>query len=87
MYPGHVRVFIFIVIIFIFAVIDSRMCPLGVYYDADVHDALANLRKLDGDIPVHPQYGMSVNCFALKNRVNTGPSPLPLNWGTSFRTI
>ena len=24
---------------------DSRMCPLQVYYDADVHDALGNLRK------------------------------------------
>ncbi len=36
-------------------------CPLEEYYDADVHDALANL---DGDIPVHPQYGMSVNYFA-----------------------
>ena len=45
---------------------DSRMCPLGVYYDADVHDALANMRRLDGEIPVHPQYGMSVNFFAPK---------------------
>ena len=43
---------------------NSRMCPLGVFYDADVHDALGNLRKLDGDIPVHPQYGMSVNFSA-----------------------
>ena len=34
------------------------------FYDADVHDAVANLRKLDGDIPVHPQYGMPVNFFA-----------------------
>ncbi len=39
------------------------MCSLEVYYDADVHDALANLRRLDGDIPVHPQYGMSVIFF------------------------
>ena len=87
MYPGHVRVRMFIVIIFIIAVIgiydtlsfgsfpdklfkrfgpiyilphkkqqmkkhdvpvpvdDSRMCQLQVYYDADVHDALGNLRK------------------------------------------
>ena len=48
---------------------------------------LCNLRKLDGDIPVHHQYGMSVNCFTPKNRVSTGPSPLPQNWGTSFRTF
>jgi len=43
---------------------DSRMCPLGVFYDADVHDALANLRKLDGAIPLHHQYGMSAKKFA-----------------------
>ena len=66
---------------------DSRMCPLQVYYDADVHDALGNLRKLGGDIPVHHQYGMSVNFLPPKNRVSTGPSPLPQNWGTSFRTF
>jgi hypothetical protein len=29
---------------------DSRMCPLGTCYDADVHDALGNMRKLDGDM-------------------------------------
>ena len=43
---------------------ESKMCPLELYYDADIHDAVANLRKLDGDIPVHPQYGMPVNFFA-----------------------
>ena len=43
---------------------DSRMCPLGTLYDPDVHDALSNLRRLDGNIPVHPQYGMPVNFFA-----------------------
>ena len=42
----------------------SKMCPLEMFYDADVHEAVANLRKLDGDIPVHPQYGMPVNFFA-----------------------
>jgi hypothetical protein len=55
---------------------DSKICPLEVYYDADVHDALVNLRKLDGNIPVHPQFGISVNVFAHKNRASTGPSPL-----------
>ena len=131
MYPGHVRVFMFIVIILLLLLLilmtifhligsfpdkrfdsfgplyipaykkqhmkkndvpvpvdDSRMCPLGVYYDADVHDALSNLRKLDGDIPVHPQYVACLLFFLpRKNRVSTGPSPLPLNWGTSFRTV
>ena len=61
---------------------DSRMCPLGVYYDADVHDALANLHKLDGDTPVHPQYGMSVNCFAPKKsrKYWTKPSTAELGY-------
>jgi hypothetical protein len=63
---------------------ESKMCPLEVYYDADVHDALANMRRLDGDIPVHHQYGMSDHCFAAKNRTSTGPSPLLRNWGTFF---
>jgi hypothetical protein len=39
---------------------ESKICSLEVYYDADIHDALANLRRLGGDIPVHPQYGMSI---------------------------
>ncbi len=70
---------------------ESKMCPLEVYYDADVHDALANLRRLDGDIPVHPQYGMSVIFLPPKNRASTGPttgpSPLLRKWGTSIRTF
>ena len=55
---------------------DSKICPLEVFYDADVHDALANLRKLDGDISVRHQYGMSVNFFAHKKsrRYWTKPS-------------
>jgi hypothetical protein len=49
----------------------SKMCPMEVYYDGDIHDAVANgaanLRKLDGIIPVHPQYdGVPVNFFAPK---------------------
>ncbi len=44
----------------------SRMCPLGTCYDADVHGALGNLRKLDGNIPVHEKFGMPVNFFAPK---------------------
>jgi hypothetical protein len=63
------------------------MCPLGTCCDADVHDALGNMRKLDGDIPVHEKLGMSVNFSPLQKCIGTGPSPLPLNWGTSFRTF
>ncbi len=44
----------------------SKMCPREVYYDSDIHYALGNLRKLDGNIPVHPQYGVPVNFFAPK---------------------
>ncbi len=45
---------------------DSKMCPLAALYDADIHDALANLRRLDGSIPKHDKYGPSVNFFAPK---------------------
>ena len=43
-----------------------KMCPMEVYYDGDIHDAVANMRKLDGTIPVHPQYGVPVNFFVPK---------------------
>jgi hypothetical protein len=42
----------------------SKMCPMEVYYDGDNHNPVANIRKLDGTIPVHPQYGVPVNFFA-----------------------
>jgi hypothetical protein len=64
---------------------ESKMCPLEVYYDADVHDALANLRRLDGDIPVHSQYGMSVNFLPPKNRAYwTKPSTAELGCFNPF---
>jgi hypothetical protein len=44
----------------------SKMCPMEVYYDGDIHDTVANLRRLDGTIPVHPQYGVPVNFFSPK---------------------
>jgi hypothetical protein len=44
----------------------SKMCPMEVYYDGDIYDAVANMRKLDGTIPVHPQYGVPVIFFAPK---------------------
>ena len=43
---------------------DGKSCPLQHMYDPDIHDALANLRRLDGSIPVHDKYGPPVNFFA-----------------------
>ncbi len=43
---------------------DSKLCPLEMYYDGDIHDALANLRKLDVSIPVHDKYGVPINFFS-----------------------
>ncbi len=40
------------------------MYPLAVNYDADIHDALASLRILDGTIPRHAKHGAPVNIFA-----------------------
>jgi hypothetical protein len=31
-----------------------------------LHDVVANLRRLDGSIETHPQYGAPVNLFAPK---------------------
>ena len=42
------------------------MCPFAEHYDADLHDFLSNLRRIDGTLPPHPQYGPPVNLFALK---------------------
>ncbi len=68
---------------------ESKMCPLELYYDADIHDAVANLRKLDGDIPVHPQYGMPVNFFAPKKsrKFWTKPSTAELGYFDSYFCI
>jgi hypothetical protein len=44
----------------------SKMCTMEVYYYGDIHDSVANLSKLDGTIPVHPQYRVPVNFFAPK---------------------
>jgi len=41
------------------------MYPLAVNNDADIHDALASLRILDGTIPRHAKHGAPVIvCFA-----------------------
>ena len=47
---------------------DSKMCPFGCadHYDDDIHDALANMRRLDGSPAPHEKYGPPVNFFAPK---------------------
>ncbi len=64
----------------------SKMCPLEMFYDADVHEVVANLRKLDGDIPVHPQYGTPVNFFAPQKsrKFWTKPSTAELGYFSSY---
>ena len=32
---------------------ESKMCPLAHEFDLQIHDAIANLRRLDGSIPPH----------------------------------
>ena len=34
------------------------MCPFADHYDADLHEFLANLRRIDGSLPPHLQYGV-----------------------------
>ncbi len=57
----------------------SKMCPIEMYYDGDIHDAVANLRKLDGTIPVHPQYECQIIFMPPRERVSTGQRRLHLN--------
>ncbi len=45
---------------------ESKMCPFAEQYDADLHDFVSNLRRVDGSIVVHPQYGSPVNIFSPK---------------------
>ncbi len=53
------------------AIDESLMYPLAVNYEplfvwtytADIHDALASLRRLDGNTPSHEKYGAPVNLF------------------------
>jgi hypothetical protein len=42
----------------------KSMFLLAVNYDADIHDALASMRILDGTLPRHSEYGAPVNFFA-----------------------
>ncbi len=41
----------------------KSMFPLAINYDADIHDALASMRILDGTLPLHSKYGAPVNFF------------------------
>jgi hypothetical protein len=45
---------------------NTRQCPFVEHYDGNLHDLLANLRRLDGSMETHPQYGPPVNLFAPK---------------------
>ena len=65
----------------------SKMCPMEVYYDGDIHDAVANLRRLDGTIPVHPQYGVPVNFFSLKGSRKYWTKASTPELGTSFFNV
>jgi hypothetical protein len=47
---------------------DYRSCPLSHEYDAHIHDALSQLRILDGARPVHAQHGPPVNFFSPKGQ-------------------
>ena len=48
---------------------DVRWCPLARQYDPDIHDAIAQLRTLDGSIPAHAKHGPPVNFFAPEGQV------------------
>ena len=56
-----------------------RSCPLGHHYDADLHDAIAHLRILDGSLPEHAKHGRSVNFFA--------PAGTPKYWVRSSTPV
>ncbi len=47
---------------------DGKQCPFVEHYDGDLHDFLANMRLLDGNIETHPQYRVPVNLFAPKGK-------------------
>jgi hypothetical protein len=45
---------------------DHRSCPLAHEYDPDIHDAIAQMRILDGSKPVHSKHGPPVKFFSPK---------------------
>jgi hypothetical protein len=38
--------------------------PLADKYDGNIHAFIANLRRINGDLPPHDKYGVPVNIFA-----------------------
>ena len=54
-------------------------CPLVREYGPNIHYAVAQLRVLDGSIPVHPKHGAPVNFFA--------PAGAVKFWVTSTHTF
>lgn len=47
---------------------ELKMCPLAHDFDLQIHDAIANLRRLDGNIPPHKDHGRSVDFFTEKGK-------------------
>ena len=47
---------------------ESKMCPLAHDFDLQIHDAIENLRRLDGSIPPHKDHGRSVDFFTEKGK-------------------
>ena len=47
---------------------ESKMCPLAHAFDLQIHDAIANLRRLDGSIQPHKDHGRSVDFFTEKGK-------------------
>ena len=53
---------------------ESKMCPLAHDFQVDlqIHDAIANLRRLDGSILPHKNHGWSVDFFTRQARESSG---------------
>jgi hypothetical protein len=67
---------------------ESKMCPFAKQYDADLHDFVSNLRRVDGSIPVHPQYGPPYCGFSLqKVPANAGYARRLQSWGERLAFI
>jgi hypothetical protein len=44
--------------------VDTKATPFADNYDGDVHNLVANMRRLDGTLPPHDKYGPPVNLFS-----------------------
>ncbi len=47
---------------------EMKMCPLAHEFDYQIHDAIANMRRLDGSLPPHSEHGRSVDFFTNKGK-------------------